>query len=554
MFRALAEGRVDLVLAALPNGNHWVRELRLPDVSIAGELSLPGITEEDLRIGVRPDLQPLAELLDRALSAISATERRTIENRWLGAGRIATAKAASIQLTQAESSWLDVREQQINICVYQDWMPLEGVDIGRQHAGMTANVLTLFQQRLPIHFKLHNTLDRSSALAALQSGQCDLLPLAIQTHEISQQLHFSAPWLTLPSVVLGRLEAPFINSLEELNGLPVGVSRDQGLLELVQQRYPELDLVPVDSEQEGLRRLQTGELYAYIGALNSVSYYLQELRMVDVRVIGRVPVDLPLSMATRQDDLQLQAIVQKLLSSLTQAERQGIESDWRRVRLEQRMDYSLLWKTLALVSLVLLVLFYWNRKLGTLNRKLAEANQQLALMSRCDQLTGLGNRIYVEQELPPLFNASKQKQQTFMLAVLDADHFKQVNDTRGHPVGDLCLQALAGLLQDSCNGKQQHVVRFGGEEFLIFAAGHSAETFRQLLESIREQVAALVINTGSGVPLQLTVSLGAQIRRPAVDEQLDDWMREVDQALYQAKQQGRNRVVLTSGSEVSGAG
>ena len=137
MFGALAEGSVDVVLAALPNGMHWVRELGLTDVRVAGEFSMPGVEGEDLRFGVRPALEPLARIMDDALAAISPTEQRTIENRWLGASAVrGEVMQRRLSFSAAEEAYLAQRGGRLQVCVSPAWMPIEGLDRHGRHAGI----------------------------------------------------------------------------------------------------------------------------------------------------------------------------------------------------------------------------------------------------------------------------------------------------------------------------------------------------------------------------------------------------------------------------------
>ncbi len=95
------------MLAALPNGNFWVREMGITGVRIAGELIIDGQSGEDLRFGVSPGLSPLVNILDQALSAITPEEMRAIESRWLGASVDLEAEATGeVNLNAAELAWL----------------------------------------------------------------------------------------------------------------------------------------------------------------------------------------------------------------------------------------------------------------------------------------------------------------------------------------------------------------------------------------------------------------------------------------------------------------
>jgi diguanylate cyclase len=157
-----------------------------------------------------------------------------------------------------------------------------------------------------------------------------------------------------------------------------------------------------------------------------------------------------------------------------------------------------------------------------------------------DALTGLGNRRHLERraaELLPLMNA---EQAPLALAELDLDHFKRVNDERGHAAGDVVLVALAQLLRDSVRGEDV-LVRMGGEEFVLVMPRMSAAGAVEVCERLRQRVAA---HRWAGEPdLQVTLSIGLVVQppRPMIAD-MTTLIEQADAALYRAKAAGRNRV------------
>ena len=545
MFQALTEGNVDVVITALHSGNYWIRHLGISNARIAGELQLPGMNGEDLRLGVRPALSPLADILNHALARITPTERQVIENRWLGASQTAPDQPSrTLQLSEKQQNWLDQRNREIAICVDPDWMPLEGVRNG-EHVGLSAEVLALFSERGRINFRLVKTDSWPGAVRTAQNRDCDMFPLAMQTPDRLSYMDFTSPYLEVPNVVLGRIDAPFIQRLAELDDNPVGIVEGYAYAELLQRRNPTMNLVTVGSEQEGLRKLQNGELAGYITTLATASYYMQSLGLADLKVIGRVPADWTLSVATRNDEPELQSIMQALVSSLTSEERDQLERSWRDVEFKEQMDYTLLWQILFAVLVVTALLVYWNRKLGRLNRELASANKALSYLSVTDNLTGLGNRTYFDREFPKSFHWCQRHEQGFAVAMVDADLFKQINDTWGHDIGDQCLSTLATIMREHFRRDTDRIARFGGEEFVIFASYRDVSDMVERLEHFREAVAGYRPDDSTTPGICLSVSIGLAWGTPTPDSSASEFLRLADQALYRAKHNGRNRLEKT---------
>jgi len=543
MFRALAEGSVDVALAALPNGNYWVRELRIPGVSIAGEMILEGLPGEDLRFGVRPALEPLAAIIDTALDAISQTEMRTIENRWLGASarRNTPPAATPLTFTDSERAWLADRGQALTICVDPDWLPLEALNDDDEHIGIAADTFTLFSERSDIEFTPLPVDTWAESVEAARQRHCDLFSMAMETPERRRYMNFTAPYVELPSVLVGRIEAPFISSLDDMGDQPIGVVEEYAFAELLKTLYPDLKLVEVHNEKEGLRQVQERELAGHLTTLSTASYNMQEMGLADLKVIGRVPVDWALGVGTRNDEPELFSIMQKLVASLTEEERKAIEQQWAGIRLEQTVDYTLVFQ-LTVAGLILLgLLVYWNRKLGRLNRQLATANDRLAHLSVTDDLTQIGNRSYFDREFSKSFHWCQRHKAGFAIAMVDADHFKEINDTYGHDAGDRCLVALADTMKTHFRRDTDRLTRFGGEEFVIFTSFTDRDELITRLEGFRKALAEQT-TTCNGQQIRFTVSVGLATGTPGKDTLPAEFLRRADKALYLAKQNGRNRL------------
>lgn len=157
-----------------------------------------------------------------------------------------------------------------------------------------------------------------------------------------------------------------------------------------------------------------------------------------------------------------------------------------------------------------------------------------------DPMTGLNNRRFLEEYVETLVASVQRKGAHAAILMLDLDYFKMVNDTHGHDAGDAVIKALSNVLKQAVRASDL-VIRYGGEEFLIVLLDSSAEQACQIGEKIRAAVQALKIQVGS-VVLQKTISIGIA-DFPGDSATFWQAVKFADIALYQAKEQGRNRVI-----------
>lgn len=167
-------------------------------------------------------------------------------------------------------------------------------------------------------------------------------------------------------------------------------------------------------------------------------------------------------------------------------------------------------------------------------QELLRLNAQWEALATTDPLTGLRNRRFFKDSLAALLEDYARTGQPFSLLILDIDHFKRINDTYGHPVGDLVLASLAALLR-TASGSADIAARFGGEEFVVLMPGADRASALKAAERYRDGV-----ESASWEGLRITISVGAATVSPSdTDESL---VNRADQALYASKSGGRNRV------------
>jgi diguanylate cyclase (GGDEF)-like protein len=176
--------------------------------------------------------------------------------------------------------------------------------------------------------------------------------------------------------------------------------------------------------------------------------------------------------------------------------------------------------------------------------KLKQSNEVLEKLAYYDELTGVLNRRAGNASFMVEVERCVRGDQSLSVAMVDIDYFKKVNDTYGHQTGDIVLKDFANILRKTIR-PYDIVCRYGGEEFLLIAEVNSTREAQQLFERVRLAVNALKIKAGE-VTITITASFGVYVVTPSTQLSLNDMVKHADQALYQAKSEGRNRVIVKS--------
>lgn len=197
-----------------------------------------------------------------------------------------------------------------------------------------------------------------------------------------------------------------------------------------------------------------------------------------------------------------------------------------------------------------------SRELGGLtgslrnrNRQLRDARQQLTDLANVDELTGLGNRRLVNKVLKQEINRARRSSAPLSVILLDVDFFKLYNDSHGHLAGDIVLQQLADLMQRATTRAGEVVARFGGEEFILVLPGASEEVALRTAHRLKALVVTEAIPHNASITENyITVSQGLVTVMPEGEMLPEEIIKLADDALYEAKDSGRNAITVAGQS------
>jgi diguanylate cyclase (GGDEF)-like protein len=186
-----------------------------------------------------------------------------------------------------------------------------------------------------------------------------------------------------------------------------------------------------------------------------------------------------------------------------------------------------------------------KEKVRQANQELNEKNDELRGLAEVDDLTKIPNRRMFEQELKRGWRRTVRTSRPLTVLLCDVDNFKAYNDMYGHQAGDACLVRIARAVHDSARRPGDYAARYGGEEFAVILQDTGIEGAQHVAERICQTIRMLAIpHAGSTVAKTVTISVGAASIQPTHEREPQALVRKADECLYQAKGEGRNRVVV----------
>ncbi len=433
-------------------------------------------------------------------------------------------------LTAEQKAYLTSKKE-ILACIDPDWMPYEKLENGR-HIGMSKDYLALFSAYINLPIRLVPTNSWDQTLDYAKKRKCDIVSLAMETPDRSQYLNFAQPYLSIPLAMATRIDEIFILNIAEVTDRPLGIVRGYAYTELLRKKYPKINLVEVDSVTDGLNLVANGKLFGFVDSLAAIGYTIQKNYIGELKIAGKFDETWELGVGVRNDDPVLLAIFEQATKAVSAEQKQEIMNRWISVKYEQGLDYGLLLKWLAVVIFIGFVLAFRHFELIRYNRR-------LQLLSITDSLTGLNNRVKIDEAIQEQLDRFERYRTPFSLLMLDIDHFKRINDRCGHQEGDKVLVLIARLLKEGIR-KTDVVGRWGGEEFMVVLPETELAGALELAEKLRTDIE----NQKQLPDHHVTASFGVAL--VVQSDHFTNLVKRADDALLQAKNEGRNRVVSLS--------
>ncbi|MGM0759743.1 MAG: diguanylate cyclase [Thermodesulfobacteriota bacterium] len=546
LMRQLSFGQIDAVITNINIGNYMLKKHVLDNVKLAGRIDIPSIQDEDLRIGVRRELGALHSLVQDGINQVSPREYKALQDRWVG---FSPSDMLQGNMLPAELALLNTYKQEhggLRLGSNGKWYPVDFLDSQQEHQGIAADIFSLVREKQNIPFVLKTEGSFQDSLAAVQSGRIDVLPAVVPNTSLRKELAFTKPYLSLPLVIATRNKEIFINDLQDIPKNQVSYVRRHALKSILAAKYSHLTFQKVGSAKDGLQRVQEGQDFAFIGTLPAVTYAIQKHSLYNIKISGTLDEKLPVAAAVDKDNKRLLHILQKGLNSVSLQEREDAVDNWISIRLEEKVDYTLIWSVGVGAVFILAVSIIWIRKvqaynaqISKSNRLLEDKNRELHKLSITDKLTGLYNRAKMESELEHEGKRFKRFGVPFSVIVLDVDWFKTINDSYGHGAGDRVLHSIAQRIAQQ--GREVDIAgRWGGEEFLIICPGTDVHGAYILAENIRE-----AIGTHDFGIHKVTISAGVAMSTDK-DQGVEQVVATADRRLYRAKED--KNAVVASGS------
>jgi len=331
-----------------------------------------------LRFALRKELFEAVEILNAGLAHIPPRVYETLQQKWFSyRGHFFDTK-----LTDKERAYLQ-KKREIGICVDPHWMPFERISRRGEYEGILADYVALFASKLHTPFVLRKTADYQESLDALRAGKCDLIVGDVATQKIKRDFLVTHPYIEISRAFVTHTDARVVYDFSQvIHAGKVGVLAASPAYAQLAKIYPGIDMVSYKSIEEGVQRVASRELVAFVGPLPSLVYSLQKMGLSNVKIAGTFPEPMKLSMLLNKSVAPLLPILNKVIDTITESERQKILSKWIQVTYVQGVDYTQLYILSAIFIVVLLLFGLYHYHTFQMKRKLERVHRELTLQMK----------------------------------------------------------------------------------------------------------------------------------------------------------------------------
>jgi signal transduction histidine kinase/BarA-like signal transduction histidine kinase len=307
--------------------------------------------------------------INAGIENIPINQAIELEMKWLPTLKPFFKKLSTVStLTGAEKRWLS-ENNSFSLGVDPNWAPFEFKDDQGQHSGISGDYIQYAQQQLQIKLKPTLAINWADLFEEFKIGNIDVISAIFYTEERSQYINFTDPYFEISVVIVSKKDSFYAESLSSLSDRKLGVVNGYVFSKLINRDYPDIKILEVDSVENGLKKLQSGEIDAFVDSIAVINYEISKNQITDIIITSFTPYKIEVSMAVRKGLEPLIPILNKTIATMDKKQRSAIANNWLSVHVKTGTELStiIIW-SLPILSILMLIIFWVirsNRVLAT---------------------------------------------------------------------------------------------------------------------------------------------------------------------------------------------
>jgi polar amino acid transport system substrate-binding protein len=445
--------------------------------------------------------------------------------------------ANAVNLTEKEKRYLNTHS--FTCTTTATWAPFNTYLDNGKFDGISVDILRLIEKRTDLKAHCKILPHWSEVLNEIKNGVSDFTFSTDKTPDKAKYALFSKPYATFNIGIATRNNVGFIASTDLLKNKTIAVGKNYTANFLINKHLKDVKIIQTATIKEALKLVSEGKAFAVIDVMPVLIYNINKYEFANLKIAGKTPWKFDLRFMVSKNDPMLVNIINKGIDTITDEEKEKIYKEWVSVIYQNGYSLKEIITFFAVLAFILLISVYWNLKLKKEIRHRETLEKELKKLSIIDSLTGIYNRYKIDTTLNQQIAFSKRHKTPLSIIFFDIDHFKKINDTYGHNVGDIVLKELTMLVKN--NIREYDIFgRWGGEEFIIILPNTTLKNAVIIAKKLKN----VIENNDFSYIGKLTCSFG--VTELKENDTAESFLVRVDNLLYTAKKSGRNTVISDS--------
>jgi signal transduction histidine kinase/ABC-type nitrate/sulfonate/bicarbonate transport system substrate-binding protein len=276
----------------------------------------------------------------------------------------------NLTFSDSELKYLEERDI-ITMCVVPNALPYSDIKDGN-FIGFVADYISLIENRIKKPIKLIVTKSWEQSFELAKNRKCDILPSSVKTEDRENSFNFTKSYLNIPFVLLTKSETSFIDKLTSLNNKKISVVNNYAIMDILKNKYKNIEFIPVKDIDEGLKKILEGETFGHIDSISTSWYKLQSKHLTKIAISAKLDENIDISIAVNNQDSVLYGILQKAVLSIDDLVKNEMLNRWIFTEHEKEFDYSIIWKGTSILLIIIMAMLYRQKLLRKLNDSLIQ--------------------------------------------------------------------------------------------------------------------------------------------------------------------------------------
>ncbi|MGB1226572.1 MAG: ABC transporter substrate-binding protein [Poseidonibacter sp.] len=292
-------------------------------------------------------------------------------------------KIENLKFTEKEKEYLS-NKKEIRICALKNFMPYSDFK-DKKLIGLISDYMKLIEEKLGVAVFSVETQSFNQSLEFLKDNKCEVIPALTKSISREKIANFTQSYAYVPHVLITKNFVPFISDIRNIEEKKIAIIKDYSILDVIKNKYKNLEIIPVESLDEGLAKVQSGEVFGFIGTNATTWYKLQTEFINDLKISGKIDDVSQIRIAVQKEDKQLHKILNKIVINIDEETKNTILNKWLTIQYKKEFDFTIIWQIIAVIFILLLAILYRQRLLKQMNKSLSlkveEKTKELVLIN-----------------------------------------------------------------------------------------------------------------------------------------------------------------------------